>query len=435
LKSTVGYCPSPTVCAEPLSLRLNFSWIAAGNAVEMACQWGLLVVLAHLGNLEMIGTVVLAFAICAPCNALAYLGLRGAVVTDARGEYRFGDYLALRLVTATLALAVIAGIVLTARYEIETTLIILAVGVGELFKSISDIFHALLQQHERMDRIAIALMIRGLLILALLALGVCLTGNLVWGMLGFPLAAAVVLFGYDLPNGWRIAAARRSGSAENGAGIKPRWNARTLLKLTWLTLPLGIVLMLIALTTSLPRYMVSHYLGSRALGVFVSIFYLAMVGTKVSTAMGQSAGPRLAKYHAAGNTAAYLRLLGKLLGVVAGLGAAVVLVVALAGGPILGLLYDADFTPHLHLAVLLMLAGAMMYLTVPLGIAIEATRRFKTHMTIRCAGVVVLLLLLPGSIEAYGLEGAAMAMLVSFACSAVGCLGMVFWLVRRDGGR
>ena len=446
MNSTAGYCPPQTVRTQPLSLRLNFSWIAAGNAVEMVCQWGLLVVLAHLGNLEMIGTVVLAFAVCAPVNALAYLGLRGAVVTDARGEYRFADYLALRLVTATLALATIAGIILAAGYESETALIILVVGTGELLRSVSDIFHALLQQQERMDRIAISLMIRGPFILALLALGVYVTGNVVWGMLGFPLAAAAVLFGYDIPNGSRIVKTTTRGGKKtpsgpttcygpitSGAGLKPRWDARTLLKLAWLTLPLGIVLMLIALTTSIPRYMVSHHLGNRALGIFVSIFYLAMVGTKVVTAMGQSAGPRLAKYHAAGNTAAYVRLLAKLLGVVVGLGAAAVLVVALAGGPILSLLYDTDFTPHLNLAVFLMLAGATMYLTVPLGIAVEAMRRFKTHMIIRAAGVLVLLVLLPGMIEAHGLQGAAAAMLISFACSAAGCLAVVLWSVRRDG--
>lgn len=424
----------------PLSLHLNFSWIAAGSAVEMACQWGLVVVLAHVGNLEMIGTVVLAFAVCAPVNALAQLGLRGAVVTDARREYQFGDYLALRLVTAVLAFLIVAGIALTAGYGTETALIILVVGLGELFKSVSDIFHAVFQQHERMDRIAISLVIRGPLILALLALGVYATENLLWGIMALPLVAAVTLFAYDLPNGSRIVGALRAGGGESsqqatphGAGWRPRWQLRTMLRLAWLTLPLGIVLMLIALNTSVPRYLIAHYLGKHALGVFVSIFYLAMVGTRVVAAIGQSAGPRLARYHAAGNRPAYCRLLGKLLGLVAGLGAAVVLLVALLGGPILGLLYDADYTPYLDLAVYLMAAAAVMYLTIPLGIAVEAMRRFKTHMLIRTAGLLVLLLLLPRLIQAHDLQGAAVAMLISSACAVLGCAGVILWAVRPGG--
>ncbi len=408
----------------PLSLRWNLSWIAAGNAVELVCQWGMVVVLAHLGDLEMIGMVVLAFAICAPVNALTQLGLRGAVVTDARREYRFADYLALRIVTATLALLIVVAVVLATGYARETAWIILAVGLAEMIKSISDIFHAGLQQRERMDRIAVSLMIRGPVTLILLTLAVYATGNIAWGILAFPLVAAATLFGHDVPNGFRIV-------TQHGAGLKPRFHARTMLKLAWLTLPLGIVLMLIALSTSIPRYLVDLYLGKRALGVFVSILYLGVVGARVVAAVSQSAGPRLAKYYAEANTAAYCRLLAKLLAPVVGLGAAVVLVVWLAGGPILGLLYDADYAPYLDLGVLLMVAAAAMYLTIPLGIAVEAMRRFKTHMVIRAMGIVVLLALLPGFIEAYQLPGAAVAMLISSACSVLGCLGVVLWSLGR----
>ena len=39
-----------------------------------------------------------------------------------------------------------------------------------------------------------------------------------------------------------------------------------MLKLAWLTFPLGIVLMLIALNTSVPRYMIVHYLGNAFVG-------------------------------------------------------------------------------------------------------------------------------------------------------------------------
>lgn len=442
LKSTAG--PPEAALVQPLSLRLNFSWIAAGNAVEMVCQWGLVVALAHLGSLEMIGVVVLAFAVCAPVNALAQLGLRGAVITDARREYRFGDYLAVRLVTSAAAMLVILGIALTAGFAAQTALVILAVGLGELLKSVSDVLHALMQQRERMDRIAISLMVRGPATLALLVLGVWATESLVWGTLAFPLVAAAMLFGYDLPNGSRIigssAGARgdlrrpacRDNARPDDASLRPRWHARTMLRLAWLTLPLGIVLTLVALGTSVPRFMVDHYLGRRALGLFVSILYLGVVGTRVVSAVGQSAGPRLAKYHAAGDSAAYCRLLGKLLVAVAAGGTGMVLLAAVAGGPILGLLYDADYTAHLELAVYLMLVAAVTYLTIPLGIAVEAMRRFKTHMVIRGTGVVVLLGLLPGLIQSHGLWGAATAMLLSSGISVLGCAVMILRSLGRN---
>jgi len=465
LKSTAGCCPPAALGADtarprqtvaaaasiglrrdgdakpkavrPLSLRKNCSWIVAGNVVNMGCQWGRVVLLAHLAGVEKVGMVVLAFAISTPLNVLAYLGLRGTVATDTKGEYRFGDYLALRLITATLAMLVLAAIALASPCAAETAMVILIVAAGELFRSISDIFHALFQQHERMDRMAASLMIRGLLMLGLLALGICWTGSVVWGMLGFPLAMAVTFFAFDLPTGaWIVRApphaeikALHETTTRDGR-LKPRWNARTLLRLTWLTLPLGIAMMMISLAQSIPRYVVGHMLGLTTLGIFVMVLYVALIGSKLVAAVSQSAGPRLARHHAAGNRAAYCRLLGRLLAVTAALGGAMVLGTIVFGGPILGLLYGAEFRQYANLAVYLMMAGTMMYLTTPLAQAVDAMRRFKTHLAMRVLGIATLLALLPGLITAYGLEGAAAAMFLGYLVTMAGLAGAIFTTIR-----
>ena len=61
------------------SLRWNFSWTFVGNVVYSACQWAMLVVLAKIGNPEMVGQYGLAMAIATPVLALSTLQLtRGA---------------------------------------------------------------------------------------------------------------------------------------------------------------------------------------------------------------------------------------------------------------------------------------------------------------------------------------------------------------------
>src|SRR5436309_3480713 len=79
------------------SLRANFSWMLAGNAIFSACNWGLLAVLAHLGTPAMVGQYVLALAVTSPVIVFFMLHLRAVAATDARGQYEFGHYLALRL--------------------------------------------------------------------------------------------------------------------------------------------------------------------------------------------------------------------------------------------------------------------------------------------------------------------------------------------------
>ena len=410
--------------ARPASLKRNFLWVLAGYAAAIGSKWGRVVVLGHLGGLEMVGLMALAFAVCAPVNALAGLGLRSAVVTDARGEYRFADYLGLRLLCAVAAWAVVVGMALLGGYDRSTMLVIVLVAASETLVSLSDIFHALLQQRERMNRITVSMGIRGLLMLGLLAAGVYLTGSAVWGAAGLAVAAAAALVFYDLPSAAGVLREREAAAEP----LRPAFDRATLARLAWKALPLGVVLMLLALRTNLPRYVITNYLDHRALGAFVSIFYVGLVGSKVIAALGQTSTPRLAKYHAAGNQRAFAWLLVRLLALAAALGTAMVVGMAAFGQPALKLLYNADFSQYQRLAVLMMAVAGATYLATILGIAVEAARRFRLHMAIQIAAMIVLVAALPWAVGRFGLEGAAGAMLLSALTAvalAAGCVAVL----------
>jgi len=182
----------------PLSLGINFSWSLLTNGVYAASRWVTVIVLAKLGTTEMIGLMLFALAIANPISTVANLGLRTVLITDARHEYRFRDYFGLRLLTSLLAVPTTGLLVLLLGYELRMVLLVLVVAMGRFFESLSDIIYGVFQQQERMDWIAISIMIREPMIVALLVLGVGLTGDLLWGMLGLPLIAGLVLVGYDL---------------------------------------------------------------------------------------------------------------------------------------------------------------------------------------------------------------------------------------------
>ena len=315
-----GPCAKPA--PRPLSLRSNFSWTFAGNVVYAGCQWGMLMVLAKLGSPERVGQFALGLAVTAPVIMFTNLQLRAIQATDARREYRFGHYLALRLATTALALLVIAGI--ACGYRLETALVILAVGLAKAFESLSDVVYGLLQAHERMDRIALSMMIKGPLSLVALGMVVYLTASIAWGALALAGVWGLLLIAYDIPNGIRL--------LDQGEPSAPCWDLPALARLAWLALPLGIVMMLISLNANIPRYFIEHYWGERELGIFAALAYLMVAGNTVVGALGQSASPRLARYYAEGNGRAFRRLLVKLVGLGAGMGL-VGLLVALGRRP------------------------------------------------------------------------------------------------------
>ena len=166
----------------PLTLRRNVSWTFLGNLVYAGTQWGMLTVMAKIGSPEMVGQFSLATAICTPVYMFANLQLRNIQATDARNRYTFDDYFSLRMLSTTLAWFVIVGIALLSEFSGMTTLVIVFLGVANAVESLSDVFYGQIQQHERMDRIAISMMAKGVVSFVVFGSVVWLTGNLLFGM-------------------------------------------------------------------------------------------------------------------------------------------------------------------------------------------------------------------------------------------------------------
>ncbi|MCL4193148.1 MAG: lipopolysaccharide biosynthesis protein [Thermoguttaceae bacterium] len=418
----------------PLTLGRNFSWIVAGNAAAGLSRWGIFVVLAQIGGLGMVGEVVLAFAITTPMVALANLGLRSAQVTDVNDQYRFGDYLGLRLLSIAVFLLVTAGVVIWNGSESRMAWLVMITAFGKAFESASDVFHGLMQQYERMDRIGIALIIQGPLGLALLAVGSLLTGSPVGGMAGLAVALAATLVLFEIPNGYRVLrwnSVRPRRPREAICEMLPCWNPRKLARLAWITVPLGVVASLTALSPNLPRYAVEEELGKHALGVFAAIVALASLGTMVTTALGQSSIARLARHHVRGERRAYWKLLALLLAGAAAPGLVLTGVMAVAADQVLGFLYGPELVGHRGLAVLLMIGMTLQQVAGPLGRGIESMRRFHTQMLIRLATVLLLLAVLPPLVGSYGLHGAAAGLLLS-GTATVAFHGLAIWISMRS---
>jgi O-antigen/teichoic acid export membrane protein len=403
----------------------------------------MLVVLAKLGSPEMVGQFALGLAVTAPVFMFANLQLGAVQATDARAEYLFGDYLGLRLITTALALLVIAGMVLVSGYRRETSLVILAVGMAKAFESVSDVLYGLLQQRERMDRIAKSVMIKGPLSLCVLAVAVYLTGSVFWGAVGLAVAWALILVGYDIRSAALILKPlpQPGGPAPDGDNPKvvlhPRWGMRTLARLAWLALPLGLVQMLVSLNSNIPRYFIEGYLGEYELGIFAAMAYLQRAGATVASALGQSASPRLAKYYAAGNGPAFRALLLKLIGIGILLGGAGVLVALIAGREILTLLYRPEYARP-DVFVRLMVAVGLTYVVWFLGYGMTAARYFRVQLPVNVFVTTVAVLACIWLIPSGGLRGAATVLIIITvvkACCSTTVVVRALYALHKHVGR
>lgn len=383
------------------SLRSGFAWTFVGNGVYAAGQWAILSLFAKLGSREMLGEYALAIAITSPVAMLSHLNLRAVLATEIAEKHPFGDYLAVRLAATALGLVAI-GALGWAGSSPSMAIAILAAGIAQSSENVSDIYYGAMQRRERMDSIAQSMMARAVVSAAAVGAILAVTRAIVPAMLALAGARIAVLLLYDRPVGSRGERLARSGITAQ----------RDILRAA---LPLGLVLMLVSLNGNLPRYAIERQIGTPALGAFAAVSSFMSAGNTVINALGQSATPRLARYFAEPGRGRFLRLTLQLVALALAIGAAGVVAAALAGAPILRILYRAEYAQQARLLTQVMAAAVPAYAAAILGYAVTSARAFDAQLPLFCivaasCGIAAWLL-----IPRFGLAGAPIALGVA-AC-------------------
>lgn len=414
----------------PLSLKRNFSWTFSGNVIYALCQWGMLTSLAKLGTPELVGQFALALAITTPVIAFANLQLRGVQATDAKGQFQFADYLALRSLTSVAALLAIVGVTLWASYDAKLSLTILIVAVGKSFDAGSDIIYGLFQHRQQMNRVATGMICNGLGSLVLFSAGMVWAGSLVVAVLGATVSSLATLMLVNIPAVLRLLRQAHVGDLPRSGTltlIKPRWSFETIMGLSRLAFPLGIVMLLVSLNASIPQFFIQRFLGQSELGIFAALAYLIIAGSTIVSALGQSASPKLAQYYAAGMTQQFVYLLSRLVFMGFGAGIAGVVLSFLAGEAILSRLYSEQYADYTRVLIILALSAGMTYAASFLGNGITAARVFRAQVPLFSLVAIIAAASCSMLIPRYGLNGAAVAVLTASIAQVLGSL----WVISR----
>jgi len=424
-----GARPSGYARIPPASLTSNFSWTLAGNVVYAACQWGMLTVLAKLGSPEMVGQFALAFAVTAPIMLLSNLKLRAVQATDIQEEYAFGSYLALRLVTVPIALIITFAIVVF-RYDSVLGLVIMLVAIAKGVESVSDILFGLLQRQECMNRIALSQMAKGTLALGAFALVVSTTGILAAGVGAIIAAWLAILTLVDIPAAAAVLGTAPHTSPHDGrerlSMLRPNWSLSALGTLAVRTLPLGLTVMVGSLTTNVPQYFIEHFNGTYDLGLYAAMFYPITAGALVINALGQSATPRLARYHASGSIQQFKRLVAKLVGIGLLVGLGGLAIVIPFGTEVLTTLYGPEYAARQDAFKWLVLAAAVGFAYVFLGTAVTSMRRFRIQLPIHLGSLVILTIMCAVLVPDHGPKGAAWSLILSGLAEGIAYASLVW---------
>jgi O-antigen/teichoic acid export membrane protein len=375
----------------------------------------MLMVIAKLTSPELVGEFVLGLAITAPIIMFANLQLRLLQATDAGGKFEFQDYLGLRVITLGLAIIVIFAVVLIGDYRQTTAYVIVWVGFSKIIDALSDIAYGLFQRYERMDRMALSQIIRGVSALAGLSIGIYVTRDLLVGVYGLITGWLVGLVIFDIPNVKKILKAQMDVMEPEKALFRPHWKLSNLKGIFLLGLPLGVVTLLRSLNANIPRYFIEHHQGLYELGIFGGLVYILTAERRLTQALGQTVSPRLSQYFQSDDLPNFRRLLLGLMAITSCIGLVVLLGTLILGEQILTLLYSSEYARYENLFILLALAAIFDQSIVILGYGLTAARNLIVQVPLDVFNLITLLIGCSLLIPKYGLTGATFALLISKA--------------------
>lgn len=401
------------------ALASSALWLLGSNLWYSGCQWATVVALAKLGAPNALGHFGLALAVVTPIVVVSSMALRSFQATDVLQNYAFAEYLNLRLAANVVAGAVIGAAVAAGAVHDAAAAILIPLGVAKLAEATSETCYGLAQRHDRMRFVALSKATRGVLGLAALVAVVALGGTLAEGTWALAAAWTVFLLGVDLP---------ASRALER---VLARPDATRLWMLARECAPLGMLSGLVAVTQSVPRYLLQASHGAAAVGYFTALAGVGPALAHLAASVGHAAAPRLG-WNAAGDIRRYRALVMRLLGAAALTSAVLTAGAVLGGRQFLTLAYTEEYAAYHTTFVLLVLAAGFWVVNTMAYFALLAVRRLGLLLTIQGFGFLATAVTGAWWVPRFGVDGAAAA--VAFGGAAMAAINTAV-LMRARGAR
>ncbi len=395
-----------SVPARRVTLAANALWLLGSNIAYAACQWGAVVALAKFSAPESLGYFGLALAVTNPIVLVTGFALKAYQSTDVRGRYAFADYVNLRLAANLVAGALVGTIILLGIVGGTAGAVLVPVAVAKLADAISETCYGVAQKHECMRFVAIAKTVRGALGLLGLALVITLGGSVTAGAWALAAAWTGFLLVVEFPFAGRL---------EKPFGW-PR--GHVLWQLARDTAPLGGVAGVVALTQSLPRYLLQLTEGPAAVGYYTALASVVPVVSHLAAAVGNASAPRLG-WAVLSDGRRYRTLVRRLTAVAAVASLTFATGAAVFGADFLRLAYTPDYAAYERTLVLVVVAAGFGVVNTVIYFALVAVRRVGFLLAIYTGGLVTTGTVGTILIPHLGLDGAALAAVAGSAVTAV----------------
>jgi len=376
------------------------SWNLFSNVMYAFSQWIIIVIISKFGDGKMLGQYSLAFSITAPIVLFCGLSLRSYQITDVKNMFSLKDYVLTRRLTNYFSLIIIVIFILISKYDFETNLIIIIIGLNKLIDGLNDIVQGDFQLNDNLEKASKLKVFKSLFFIVSTILSFYLFDSFIYILLVMTLLNYAYYYFVDFQ-----LIKKPLNTLEYNIN-----NVKLIIITTW---TMGLNISLSSLTTNIPRVFVEKYDGLEVLGYFTAISYFMLIGTLFVTAIGQATSTNLSKSLEKNDINKFKSTIRNNINFSLILGIFSIIFSIFWGEKIIKLLYGSQAANYSDLLIILMIATTFNFITSPYSYGIISLRIMKKQPLITLISLGISLSLSYVLIPFYGVYGAGYIILIS----------------------
>lgn len=401
-----------------LTLKQNILWNSAGCLLYQGCQWLTTIMVVVLSSsYENSGILAFAMATGNIFYAFATYSMRTVQVSDIEERFSSESYVAFRIVTTLMALAACAAYSLAVATDLSAGLAMCAFLLFKADESFANVLYGIDQKASRMDFIGISQGVRGVLSIAAFSGVLVAGGSLTAAILAMFACCAAVTLLYDLPHSRRLASVRASISRAVCS------------EMFRLCAPNVVANLAYGAVATLARQWFGLAYGQEALGIYAAVATPCVLVQVMANYLYNPFLTPIARSWVAHDRAELRGYLAKLVGGMAAVIAVCLALAAVAGAPVVELVYGESIAAYSWMVVPAMGAASVMAAAALLTDLLIVMRRFMLAATINVVALAACALLTLPCMSLWYMNGINIVISVSFGAGIA--LGIVVLAVSK----
>ncbi len=386
-----------------------------GDLFVAASQWGMLVIVANLLELEDLGYFTYFLAIIAPLSYLIQMQHRVVYVTDGFPKFNLYDYIISRMILFMIAIFT-SGLFIF-EYQKDAFYIFLLLFIWKFIEMIDDLIYGYWQKNMAIEKISKSKVIRSIVQISLFAVFSFITSSLEFSLLIMILFTIFWLF-YNLD--------------KVNLDRKISINAENFFNLVKITYPLAIYSSLAILYSNIPKYFIELELGIEEVAIFSTLAYFLVIGNLLINSMVQVKLTFLSELYMSSNIKKVYKELLTIIIFLCTFSFISILITIIFGEDLLNFVYNEKIAEHTGLLVLLFIASIFSYSSSVLGMILTIAKGYKLQAYLSIIWCFIYIGFSIFCIDRYGLIGSGYAYVMSSIVQLISLIiAIKFYLHRK----